>query len=111
MTGQGHHKGGAAFGAHRQQTHVAGGLSLRIAADNGQQRGIHGAGGGVRQTLPGVYKVAGLDLYAIGPLAAPEAEGVGDGAIAVLLMSTLLAAPGTAMVWLFSPVSSRIRFS
>ena len=85
MTGQGHHKGGAAFCAHRQQTHVAGGLSLRIAADNGQQRGIHGAGGGVRQTLPGVYKVAGLDLYAIGPLAAPEAEGVGDGAIAVLL--------------------------
>ena len=110
MTGQGPHKGGAAFCAHRQQTYVAGGLSLRIAADNGQQRGIHGAGGGVRQTLPGVYKVAGLDLYAIGPLAAPEAEGVGVPSL-FSFMSTLLAAPGTAMAWLFSPVSSRIRFS
>ena len=85
MTGQGHHKRGAALGTHCQQTHVAGGLGLRITADNGQQRSVYRTVGWVCQTLPGVYKVVGFDLYAIRPLAAPETEGVGNGAVTVLL--------------------------
>ena len=75
----------AVFSADRQQGHIPGGAGLLIAADNGQKRRVDRRGGRVRQALPRIHEIPGLDLNAIGPFPAPQTEGIGHGAIGVFL--------------------------